>query len=306
MKFDVVVPCSTSNLGAGFDAIGIALGGPDLIVRVQSGGDKLRIVGSQGEGEERLPRDDTNRVVVAALRAAASVGADPSALAAELSIHSSIPLKRGLGSSATAALAGALIADRLLSGRLGEERILATAVELEGHPDNVVPSLLGGAQVSVRDAAGRIRSCAIAIGVPLKAVLYIPDQELSTSAARAVLPRQVSLEDAVHNLGRSALFVAALSQGRTELLGEAMEDRLHQPARAGLLPWLPRLLAAARSAGAAGAALSGAGTTVCALCTPDRARDVANAMMQAAGSLGVTGRGEVVDAAVPGARIVVR
>jgi homoserine kinase len=174
---------------------------------------------------------------------------------------------------------------------------------MEGHPDNVVPSLRGGAQVSLRDADGRVLSCAIPIKRSLKAALYIPDQELATSAARAVLPREVPLEDAVFNLSRTAMIVAALAQGQLELLSEAMEDRLHQPARSGLLPWLPGLLRAARDAGACGAALSGAGTTVCALCTSDSARAVASAMMANAGAQGVVGRAEVVDVGVPGASI---
>ena len=258
--FTVLVPCSTSNLGAGFDAVGIALSGPDLMVRVTPGGEGLRIARLSGEGADRLPPDSTNRVIDAAYRAAAAAGRSRQALAAELSIHSSIPLKRGLGSSAAAALAGGLLADALLGGAIGQEVLLRTAVEMEGHPDNVVPALRGGAQVSVRDADGKVLSCPIPIGAPLRAALYIPDQELATSAARAVLPAQVSLADAVHNLGRAALLVAALGAGRLELLAEAMDDRLHQPARAGLLPWLPPLLAAARKGGAFGAALSGAGT----------------------------------------------
>ncbi len=303
-SFTVLVPCSTSNLGAGFDAIGIALSGPDLMVRVVPGGDSLRILRLSGEGADRLPGDSTNRVIDAAHRAARDAGLDPASLRAELSIHSSIPLKRGLGSSAAAALAGGLLADALADGRIGGERVLRTAVEMEGHCDNVVPALRGGAQVSVRDAKGQIQSCSIEIRAPLRAALYIPDQELATSAARAVLPKQVPLADAVHNLGRAALLVAALGEGRVDLLGEAMDDRLHQPARSSLLPWLPSLLAAARSAGASGAALSGAGTSICALCTTDTARDVARAMMNAAAQLGVAGRSEVVDVAVPGARVV--
>jgi homoserine kinase len=302
--FTVMVPCSTSNLGAGFDAIGIALSGPDLMVRVTPGGEGLRISKLSGEGADRLPPDSTNRVIEAAFRAAASAGRDPRSLAAELSIHSSIPLKRGLGSSAAAAVAGALLADALLEGAIGSDLVLATAVAMEGHPDNVVPALRGGAQVSVRDGKGAILSCPIRIRAPLRAALYIPDQELATSAARAVLPAQVSLADAVHNLGRAALLVAALAEGKLELLAEAMDDRLHQPARAGLLPWLPSLLAAARWGGAFGAALSGAGTTICALCPADSAREVARAMSDAATSLGVAGRSEVVDVAVPGARVV--
>jgi len=302
--FTVLVPCSTANLGAGFDAVGIALSGPDLMVRVAPGGEGLRIVKLSGEGADRLPPDSTNRVIEAASRAAAAAGKDPRALAAELSIHSSIPLKRGLGSSAAAAVAGALLADALLEGAIGAEAVLAAAVAMEGHPDNVVPALRGGAQVSVRDAKGAVLTCPIPIGAPLRAALYNPDPELATSAARAVLPAQVPMADAVHNLGRAALLVAALAQGKLELLAEAMDDRLHQPARAGLLPWLPSLLAAARWGGALGAALSGAGTTVCALCSADSAREVARAMSDAATSLGVAGRSEVVDVAVPGARVV--
>jgi len=302
--FTVMVPCSTSNLGSGFDSIGIALSGPDVMVRVTPGGERLRITKLSGEGSDRLPLDATNRVIQAAHHAAVEAGRDPGALAAELQVHSSIPLKRGLGSSAAAALAGALLADQLLEGAIGEQGVLRTVVGMEGHPDNVVASLRGGAQVAVRPGDGRVIACPIPIKAPLRAALYIPDQELATSAARAVLPQQVPMEDAVYNLGRAALLVAALAQGRLELLAEAMDDRLHQPARMGLLPWLPRLLEAARKSGALGAALSGAGTTVCALCTAETAREVARSMMDAAAQHGVAGRSEVVEVGVPGARVV--
>jgi homoserine kinase len=302
--FTVVVPCSTSNLGSGFDAVGIALGGPDLLVRVDPRPGGLRIVRLSGEGEARLPRDASNRVVQAAHLAAQAAGRQPEDLGAEIEVHSSIPLRRGLGSSAAAALAGALLADRLLDGAVGTDRALEIAVRLEGHPDNVVPAVRGGAQVAVLDSSGGVVSCPVQLGAPLRAALFIPEQELATSAARAVLPQTVKLGDAVHNLGRAALLVAALQAGRLDLLREAMDDRLHQPARATLLPWLPALLGAAREAGAAGAALSGAGTTVLALCAPGTAHDVARAMEDAARSRGMQGRREVVDVAVPGARVV--
>lgn len=303
MSFTVVVPCSTSNLGAGFDAIGIALGGPDLIVRVTPGGDGLRIVRLSGAGADSLPRDGKNRILEAARAAAALGGKDPSSLAAELEVHSAIPLRRGLGSSAAAALAGGLLADALLGGALGQHRVLASAVALEGHPDNVVPSLRGGAQVAVLDAQGGVRSCEVRIGTALKAALFIPEVELATSEARAVLPKSVPLSDAVHNLGRAALFVAALSQGRIELLAEAMDDRLHQPQRSALLPWLPEVIAEARAAGAYGAALSGAGTTVVALCGPDLVKKVAQRMAECGARRGIAGRSEIVDVGVPGASV---
>jgi homoserine kinase len=301
--FTVVVPCSTSNLGSGFDAVGIALGGPDLLVRANPGGTGLRIARISGEGEDRLPRDGSNRLVQAARLAAEAAGRAADELNAEIEVHSSIPLRRGLGSSAAAALAGALLADRLLSGAVGEERALDVAVRLEGHPDNVVPALRGGAQVAVLDRVGRVVSCPVPLGAPLRAALFIPEEELATSAARAVLPQTVKLGDAVHNLGRAALLVAALQAGRLDLLAEAMDDRLHQPARATLLPWLPALLSAAREAGAAGAALSGAGTTVLALCAPGAAHDVSRAMGAAARTRGVPGKPEVVEVGVPGARV---
>src|SRR5207248_3817866 len=198
--FAIAVPCSTSNLGSAFDAVGIALGGPRLLLRATPGGSGLRITRISGEGADRLPRDSTNRLVHAAHLAAQSAGRQPGELCAEVEVHSSIPLHRGLGSSAAAALAGALLADRLLGGAVSEQRALDVAVGLEGHPDNVVPSLRGGAQVAILDARGGVISCPIAIGAPLQAAVFIPDAELETKAARAVLPRSVSLADAVHNL----------------------------------------------------------------------------------------------------------
>ncbi len=297
------VPCSTSNLGAGFDALGVALGGPALRLRARPGGALLRLVSLAGEGADSLPRDATNRILVAAREAALFAGRDPASLAAELEVENDIPLARGLGSSAAAALAGALLADALLDGALGQRGVLAVAVALEGHPDNVVPCLLGGAQVAIRGQAGEVISCPITPGAPLAAALFVPDQPLATKAARAVLPAQVPLADAVFNLGRAALFAAALAQGRLKLLGEAMGDRLHQPARAALMPWLPALIAAAREAGAYGAALSGAGTTLCALVAPEKASEVVRALERRAAALGVPGRALAVDAAAPGARV---
>jgi homoserine kinase len=302
--FEVVVPCSTSNLGAGFDALGIALGGPRVCVRVEPGGNGLRIASLSGEGADSLPRDATNRVLVAAHKLAQAAGRDPSALRAELHIDNTVPLARGLGSSAAAAVAGALVADALLDGAAGQSGVLAVAVGMEGHPDNVVPTLMGGAQVAIKDAEGATRSCPVRLARPLRAAIFIPDEPLATSEARAVVPKTVSLGDAVFNLGRAALFVAALAEGSFELLGEAMADRLHQPARTQLMPWLPAMIGAARAAGAHGAALSGAGTTICSLCDPDTAERVAAALGAEARRLNVPGRALAVDAAVAGARLI--
>ena len=302
-SFTLVVPCSTSNLGAGFDALGIALGGPDLLVRFTPGGTGLRIARLSGEGAQTLPKDSSNRIIVAARAAAVAAGNDPDALAGDLEVHTAIPLKRGLGSSAAAAVAGAMLAERIRTEWVDLERVISVAVGLEGHPDNVIPCVRGGAQVAVTTEGGRVLSCPIKLSLSLRAAIFIPDVELSTEAARAVISKTVSLKDAVFNLGRSALFVAALTQGRYDLLAEAMEDKLHQDARGTLLPWLAGALAAARAAGAYGASLSGAGSTVVALCAPESVREVAAAMRDYALAQGVTGRAETVDVGVPGARV---
>jgi homoserine kinase len=302
-SFTLVVPCSTSNLGAGFDALGIALGGPDLLVRFTPGGEGLRIARLSGEGAQTLPTDRSNRIIVAARASAQAAGLDPDALHGSLEVHSAIPLKRGLGSSAAAAVAGAMLAEQLRGDGVDLGRVIATAVALEGHPDNVLPCVRGGVQVAVTTEAGRVVSCPVKVAVPLRAAIFIPDVELATEAARAVIPKTVPLKDAVFNLGRSALFVAALTEGNYPLLGEAMEDKLHQNARGTLLPWLAGTLAAARGAGAHGASLSGAGSTVIALCAPESVREVAAAMKEYALAQGVTGRAETVDVGVEGARV---
>jgi homoserine kinase len=307
--FTVEVPCSTSNLGAGFDAIGIALGRARLVVHVRPGpaGKGIRLVRFSGEGEGAVALDGTNRILTALSAAARLAGRDPETLSAALEADNTIPLKRGLGSSAAAAVAGALVLEGLLrdgpNAPIDLQRALAAALSLEGHPDNVAPCLLGGAQVVVLDERGRARACAVRPGAPLRAALLIPDVELATSEARAVLPRKVTLADAVFNLGRAALFAAALASGELDLLGLAMEDRLHQPPRSRLLPWLPAMLSAARSAGARGATLSGAGTTVFALCRPAEAEDVAQALLGAARAHGLPARALTADLAVEGARI---
>jgi len=334
--FTIVAPCSTSNLGAGFDALGLALGGPRLSIRWSPASGPLRIAALSGEGASSLSRGADNRVLVAARAAAETLGASFDSFTGELSIDNTVPLARGLGSSAAAAVGGAILAEALASRapeappghalrtndwhandlrpndsaslpRFDGARVLATALSLEGHPDNVIACLRGGAQVAVLDTQGRVQACPLrvegAAQSPLRAAVFIPDQELQTSAARAVIPRTVPLADAVFNLGRSALFVAALAAGRFELLGEAMSDRLHQPARASLMPWLPQLIEAAKAAGAYGAALSGAGTTVFSLAPAGSAEQVVEALRSRAAALGVPGRALSATAFAPGARI---
>jgi homoserine kinase len=296
----IVVPATSGNMGSGFDALGIALDALKLRVMLTKGRAPLRIVTITGEGADSLAKDATNRVLVAATKAAERVGI--TGLTGDLEIHSDIPLARGLGSSAAAAVAGALVADVASGKKVGLANVLTVASELEGHSDNVAPALHGGVQVSVH-VGGEFITCGVPINLPLSAAVYIPDQPLTTKRAREVLPKQVSLEDAVFNVGRAALTVAALSKGDGSLLRESLADKLHQPARTRLMPYLPHLIKAAIDAGAYGAALSGAGTTVCALCPPARVNVIADAMADAAAKHNVPGRRLVSQIAAKGASV---
>jgi homoserine kinase len=181
-------------------------------------------------------------------------------------MRNAIPVSRGLGSSSSAIVAGLVGANALLGEPLDGERLLALAVELEGHPDNVTPALLGGFQVTSLGEEGLVR---LRIPPPagLRAVVCIPDTAVSTEAARRVLPPVYSRADAVFNVGRVALLVAALLTGQVGALRAAMQDRIHQPYRASLVPGFEAALAAALEAGAAGACLSGSGSTMLALTT---------------------------------------
>jgi homoserine kinase len=214
-----------------------------------------------------------------------------------------IPLSRGLGSSA-AAVVGGLLAGAALGGlELTTDRALVLATELEGHPDNAAAALLGGFTI----AAHGDPPMAIRFDAPrdLRAVLFIPDLRLSTRAMRAALPDSVPLADAVANLQRVALGVAGLATGRTDLLRHLTIDRLHEPYRAAVYPQLPQLVAAARGAGALGACLSGAGSTVIAFVDSLRLITRLEAAFRAASAdLDLPGRVELVAPRNEGARIL--
>lgn len=264
-RIGVEVPASTANLGAGYDCLALALAIPlrvEIEVLGWSRGEVELTVSGEGEGE--LPADRQNRIVrglIAAVEAAR--GPLPERVGWRISVRSEIPLARGLGSSAAATVAG-LVAGNVLSGEgLTTADLLRLATEIEGHPDNAAAALLGGFVV-VGPAAEGDRLETIRFDAPrdLRAILFIPERRLATEEMRRVLPASVPRVDAVANLARVALGVAGLAVGRTELLRVLTEDRLHEPYRAAVFPELPRLTAAARAAGAIGACLSGAGSTV--------------------------------------------
>jgi homoserine kinase len=278
----VEAPASTANLGAGYDALALAV---DLVDRVElaatdAPGLSIEV---QGEGNAELSRGPDNRFVVAletGLRWA--LGELPDGVGWNIRMRNDIPLLRGLGSSAAATVAGLVAANALAGDRLDERKLLDLAIQLEGHPDNVAAALLGGFVVVVAED-GHAEAVRFDPAARLRCVFFVPELELSTARMRQVLPAEVPHRDAVFNLGRAALAVAAIASGRSELLRIATEDRLHQPYRSEVFPALPALIGAAREAGAMGACLSGAGSTVVAFVdTPEMAAAVEAAFESAA------------------------
>jgi homoserine kinase len=293
----VRVPATSANLGPGFDALGLALDISNT-VRVATS-DRLEIH-VRGEGADALAKSPDNLTYRALAGVAERAGASPPRV--RLDCDNAIPLARGLGSSSAAIVAGLVAGNHLLGAPLTTADILTLAVEIEGHPDNVTPALLGGVRACVHTGHGVLQA-AVPLARPLQAVLFIPDFPMATEAARRLLPRQVSLADAVFNVSRAALLVAALAAGDYALLREATRDRLHQPAREALFPAMPTFFQAAFDAGAVGAFLSGAGSTLLALA--DGPTDAVRAAFEdTAQQQSVAGRTVVAAVGVQGAQVL--
>jgi homoserine kinase len=274
------VPATSANLGPGFDALGLALGLYNRFVFEEA--TDLLIEGCPPE----LATED-NLFVLAYRRGLEARGRPYRGL--HLRIEASIPIARGLGSSA-ACIVGGLVAAALVAGEVGaagpegaavpgwKAGLVDLAAELEGHPDNVVPALLGGFCASLVEG-GRVSFYRREIEDRLSFHALVPPFPLSTAVARAALPRELAFGDAVHSAGAAALVAAAFASARYELLAAAISDRLHEPYRAPLIPGFDRVRRAAREAGALAVYLSGAGPTIMALGLEEgRGRDFARAM----------------------------
>jgi homoserine kinase len=297
VKVLVEVPATSANLGAGFDCLALAL---DIWLRVEveTADDRRTSLVVHGEDSDSVRLSRRNRFMRGLDGGLNRLHAGR-APALRITMNNEIPLFRGLGSSAAATIAGLLVAQALAETELGTETLLALAAEIEGHADNSAAALLGGFVVV---AGGHV----VRFDPPtdLRAVLFIPERRLATADMRAVLPETVSHGDAVHNLGRAALIVAAMAGADLSLLSAMSDDRLHEPYRAKLYPEISALIAAAREAGALGAALSGAGSTVIALAVADSATGaIATALATAAAQLGLDGEARVVGLSRSGARV---
>lgn len=284
------VPATSANLGPGFDTLGLAL---DLF------GD---ITVTWSDRPARFPENRGEQLALGAAQAVYQHAGRPRPAGLRVQVRADIPVGRGLGASALLRVGAVMGANILLGNPFGEDDLLRIATELEGHADNAAPALLGGFQVVVWDGE-RVTHIAVPLPEPPRAVIFVPDLDMPTGESRKLLPRELSRRDAVHNIGRAALLVAALATGRLDALNLATEDVLHQPARSQLFPTMFEIFAAARDAGARCAYLSGGGSSILAL-TTERDAAVGDAMAARAQAAGVSGRVILTDLSPTGAHIV--
>jgi homoserine kinase len=296
MDLRVRVPASSANLGPGFDSFAIAL---PLLAEYEVRPARTWSVTVEGDGDG-IPTDDENLFIVAARATAKAAG--QSVGACHVTQRSAIPIARGLGSSAAAIVGGAVAANALMGERLDRRSLLRVASEVEGHADNVAAALYGAFTVAMPSEDGPVAT-RIPFPRAWRICLLIPREPLATEQARAVLPPTVPRADAVFNLAHASALLAAVMKSDGALLSVAMADRLHQRARAPLVRGLDETQAAAREAGAFGAALSGAGPTVVAVAPARLAPRVVAAMEDAARAAGTMARGRVVRVRAAGAQV---
>ncbi len=257
--FRLSVPASSANLGPGFDSVGLALElRISARVTVLSGGETPRWT---FDGEYPPTHDGLRDEIARGIARIAGARMLPPL---DIAVTNDIPLGKGLGGSAAAAVLGVAIGARLRGSHADEEELAQTIADIEGHPDNGIPALLGGIVVAAQ-APGEVPAY-IRFPAPaeMRAVVVVPQIEMPTVQARAILPTSYSRRDAVYNIGRAALLAAALASGRYDLLHAAMRDRIHQPYRAGFVPGLSDMIAL-DGPDLYGIALSGAGPSVIAL-----------------------------------------
>lgn len=288
------VPASSANLGPGFDSFAVAL---PLLAEYEVRAARTWTFAANGDS---LPAGDDNLFVIAARAVAKAAGKDVAPQHVEQ--RAAIPIARGLGSSAAAIVGGAVTANALLGEPLDRRTLLRVASEVEGHADNVAAALYGALTVTLPDDDGPFTT-RIPFPSTWRVCVFIPSAHLATETARGLLSAQVARADAVFNLAHAAALVAAVLRSDGALLSIAMADRLHQQARTSVVPALAEIIAAARDAGAFGAALSGAGPSVLAIAPVRLGPRVISAMEETALAHGVSGRGRVLRVRAAGAQV---
>ncbi|MCI9576913.1 MAG: homoserine kinase [Clostridiales bacterium] len=279
----IQVPATSANLGSGFDALGLALSLYNQVWMEES--DRLDISSAD---HVAVPTDASNLIYVAAKQLYEMCGKPLSGL--KIIQENNIPMASGMGSSSACIVAGMVGANHLLGSPLSPQELIEMAANLEGHPDNTSPALSGGLTVSAMDE-GKVYSVRLPVADTLRFAVFVPSFELKTEEARSVLPHQYSRTDVVYNLSRSALMAAALSQGDLKSLRVAVQDRIHQPYRAKLIPGFDVLSATSYELGSLGTYISGAGPTIVAIIAPQDAKAFEEQALLLLKNRGVTGWG---------------
>jgi homoserine kinase len=296
----VTVPATTANLGPGFDCIGAALSLHNQFrftpLSPESPKVQFQVKGTEAD---RVQQDENNLVYQAFCRVYNHLKQTPPPVKIEIQLG--VPLARGLGSSATAIVGGLLGANLLAGSPLDRDEIMELAIAMEGHPDNVVPALVGGCQLSARDAQNHWLTVPIPWHPDIVPVIAIPNFELSTAEARRVLPTEYSRADAIFNTAHLGLLVRALETGNAKWLQAALLDRIHQPYRETLITGYEAVQAAALSVGAYGLVISGAGPTLLALTSAERSPAVQARMERAWAEQGILAQVEALQLDTEGA-----
>ena len=303
-KIKVRVPGTSANCGPGFDCIGLACSIYNDLELILLREPKLSIE-AKGEGADSIPTDDKNIVwkSIKTLLDKTSFGAEYKGAVIKMENH--IPMSRGLGSSAAAIVAGLKAANAIIGSPFNRQELLQLATDIEGHPDNVAPALLGGFTVSVV-SGGKVQTLSFLPKIQMNFVLAVPNFLLPTWQARQVLPKDVPMKDAIFNISRASMMIAALIKGKDRFFRYVFDDALHQPYRKDLVPGMKEAIEAARKAGAIGSALSGAGPAVIAfnIERQNNATEVASAMTQAFASKGVNAKSMILNLDTRGAHII--
>lgn len=279
----VRVPATTANLGAGFDCVGAALTlyNEFRFSEIETG---LKITAT-GTEADRVSLGTSNLVYQTVAKFYQRIGRSSPGM--QIDIKMEVPLARGLGSSATAIVGGLVGANELSGSPLSQVEIAEFATEIEGHPDNVVPALIGGCRLAASGIDRAWEICALSWHLSIVPIVAIPDFELSTAEARSVLPATYSRADAIFNAAHLGLLIRGLETGNADWLKAALQDRIHQPYREKLIKGYEAVSRAAIDAGAYGMVISGAGSTVLALAHQEKAEGVNAAMERAWTNLGI-------------------
>ena len=304
-KITVKVPGTSANCGAGFDCLGLAVTIYNEFEFTFNKNARLDIT-AKGEGADTIPNDEKNIVWQSARMIFERAGVKD-INGAEIRMNNHVPMSRGLGSSAAAIVAGLIGANAQIDNHFSRQDILKFATEIEGHPDNVAPAIFGGFTVSVMEK-NQVQTFSFLPKIRLKLIVAVPDFPLSTKLARQVLPKTVPLKDAIFNVSRASLLIAALIEGKEKFLPAAFDDALHQPYRTKLVPGMSEVFQAAKNAGALGVVLSGAGPCLIAFSAANRKieNDIAAEMVQTFKKFEVQSHALILDLDTRGAAVGIK